>query len=98
AAGAARAPRDEGPGRSASVYVLADSAGVKALKQVRVRVGITDGTVTELFPGSLQEGAQVVVGQEENGERRGGTPNPMAGGGGPMGPGRPAGGGGRGGR
>lgn len=80
-----RAMRDEGPGRAATVYVLADSSGKKSLKPVPVRVGITDGTLTELLPGSLEEGAMVVIGQEEeNGKRQ--TTNPFQPSGGMGGP------------
>ena len=87
------AMRDDGPGRPAMVYVLADSSGKKSLRPVHVRVGITDGTATELLPGSLQDGAMVVIGQEEeNGKRQ--TTNPFQPGGGMGGP-RPGGGGGR---
>ncbi|HEY6572080.1 MAG TPA: hypothetical protein VI198_02075, partial [Candidatus Eisenbacteria bacterium] len=71
-----RAMREEGPGRPATAYVLADSSGKKSLKRVPIRVGITDGTLTELFPGSLEEGAMVVIGQEaENGKQQ--TTNPF---------------------
>jgi HlyD family secretion protein len=78
------------PGRPATLYVLADSSGKKALTPVRVRVGITDGTMTELLPGSLDEGAMVVIGQEEEGGAKQATTNPFA----PQGMGGPRGGGG----
>lgn len=90
-----RAMREERPGRPATVYVVADSSGKKSLKAVHVRVGITDGTLTELLPGSLDEGAMVVVGQEEaeNGKKQTTNPFQPAGGmGGPRGGGRPGGG------
>ncbi len=38
------------------------SADNKQLKQVRVRLGITDGTNTELLAGELEQGAEVVTG------------------------------------
>ena len=77
--------RDEGPGRPATAYVLADSSGKKSLKLVPIRVGITDGTLTELLPGTLEEGAMVVIGQEEeNGKRQ--TTNPFQPSGGRGGP------------
>ncbi|MEK7347554.1 MAG: efflux RND transporter periplasmic adaptor subunit [Candidatus Eisenbacteria bacterium] len=80
-----RAMRDEGPGRPATAYVLADSSGKKSLKLVPIRVGITDGTLTELLPGTLEEGAMVVIGQEEeNGKRQ--TTNPFQPSGGMGGP------------
>ena len=78
--------RDEGPGRAATAYVLADSSGKKSLKAVPIRVGITDGTLTELLPGALREGAMVVIGQEaENGKRQTTNPFQQTGGGGPRG-------------
>jgi hypothetical protein len=71
-----RAMRDEGPGRAATAYVLADSSGRKSLKAVRIRVGITDGTLSELLPGTIEAGAMVVIGQgEEDGKRQ--TTNPF---------------------
>jgi HlyD family secretion protein len=83
--------------RPATIYVLADSSGQKALKPVRVRVGITDGTVTELLPGTLTEGAMVVIGQEEDPNKKPATTTnpftPQGGGGGGQRGGR--GGGGR---
>ncbi len=81
-----RPMRDEGPGRAATAYVLADSSGKKSLKAVRIRVGITDGTLTELLPGALDEGAMVVIGQEvENGKPQTTNPFQQTGGGGPRG-------------
>lgn len=83
-----RAMREARPGRPATVYVLADSSGKKAPKAVHVRVGITDGTLTELLPGSLDEGAMVVVGQEvvDNGKKQTTNPfQPAPGGGGQRG-------------
>jgi HlyD family secretion protein len=85
------------PGRPATIYVLADSSGKKALTPVRVRVGITDGTMTELLPGSLDEGAMVVIGQEEEPGKKQATTNPFAPQGGPGGPRGGGTGGGRGG-
>jgi HlyD family secretion protein len=85
--------RQERPGRPATVYVLADSSGKKSPRAVRVRVGITDGTSTELFPGALEEGAMVVVGQEEAAGARRQTTNPFTPQ--PMGGPRGGGGGGR---
>lgn len=78
--------RDEGPGRAATAYVLADSSGKKSLKAIPLRVGITDGTLTELLPGTLEEGAMVVIGQEEEtGKRQTTNPFQQTGGGGPRG-------------
>ncbi|HET9950695.1 MAG TPA: efflux RND transporter periplasmic adaptor subunit [Candidatus Eisenbacteria bacterium] len=73
---AGRAMGEEKPGRPAVIYVLADSNGMKLPKRLPVRVGITDGTSTELLPGPLEEGAMVVIGQEEAGAKRQ-TTNPF---------------------
>ena len=91
-----RAMRAAAPGRPATVYVLADSGGTKKPSPLRVRVGITDGTSTELLPGSLQEGAMVVIGQEEDSSKKP-TTNPFTPSGGMGGPPRGGASGGRGG-
>jgi hypothetical protein len=80
-------PRVETTGR---VWLFAD----KQLKPVRLRLGVSDGQVTELIEGNLQEGTEVITNITIGGETR-----PAAGGGGfPFGqPGRggfPGGGGG----
>jgi HlyD family secretion protein len=71
------------------------------LKSVNLRLGITDGTNTELLSGDLQQNAEVVTGMTGVGTTRttstgGGTGNPLMPGG--RGPGGFGGGGGRGGR
>ena len=69
--------------RMSTVYVLAPGSG--APQPVRIRAGITDGTLTEVVGGALQEGNKVVVGESSSTIRR--TPtNPLGGappGGGP---------------
>jgi HlyD family secretion protein len=70
----------------------------KQLKPVRVRLGITDGTNTELLSGELTPGMDVVTGVVMSNARTttagGGTGNPLLG---PQrGPGGPGGGPGRG--
>jgi HlyD family secretion protein len=57
---------DSGP-RRGTVYVLGPNAEPRA---VRVMVGITDGTNTELVNGEIKAGDQVIVG----GDARGGQP------------------------
>jgi HlyD family secretion protein len=71
------------------------------LKSVNLRLGVTDGTNTELLSGDLQQNAEVVTGITGLGTTRttntgGGTGNPLMPGG--RGPGGFGGGGGRGGR
>jgi hypothetical protein len=73
------------------------------LKQVNLRLGITDGTFTELLSGELQEGMDVVTAVTGLGATRalpgqGGNGNPLMPGGGRGGPGGFGGGPGRGGR
>ena len=89
-----RPMRAAAPGRPATIYVLADSSGSKTLSPLHVRVGITDGTLTELLPGSLQDGAMVVIGQEEDAGKKP-TTNPFTPSGGMGGPPRGGRGGGR---
>jgi HlyD family secretion protein len=61
------------------------------LKPVNVRLGVTDGSYTELLGGELQEGAEVVTGMSGVASTRatpatGGTANPLMPGRGPGGP------------
>ena len=70
----------------------------KQLKPVNLRLGITDGSYTELLSGELQETAEVVTGVTGLGATRtpftpGGSGNPLMPGRGPGGPGGPGGGG-----
>lgn len=72
--------------------------GQKQMKQVRVRLGVTDGTYYELLEGDLQPGAELVtavtLGTETNRATGGQSGNPLMQRGGMMGP--PGMGGGRG--
>lgn len=86
-AGGARAGAGTGGGsgggsrsgqRLSTVYVLAP--GSKTPEPVRVRTGITDGTLTEIVGGSLEEGAQVVLGEiDPNAKRPTAMTNPLGG-------------------
>ena len=74
----------------------------RQLKPVQLRLGISDGTNTEVLSGELEENTEVVTGVTGLGPTRatptqGGTGNPLMPGGGRGGPGRGPGGGGRGG-
>ncbi len=79
-----------GGARMSTVYMI--PPGSKSPEAVPIRAGITDGTLTEIVEGPLQEGSKVVVGEIDSSVKRTTTPNPL--GGAPAG----AGGGGRGGR
>jgi HlyD family secretion protein len=56
---AAKGPGEPGKGRGGKVWVPGGNLQPKA---VEVRLGITDGTATELLSEELAEGAQVIVG------------------------------------
>jgi hypothetical protein len=69
----------------------------RQLKPVNLRLGITDGSYTELLSGELQETSELVTGVTGLGPTRstftpGGTGNPLMPGRGPGGPGGPGGG------
>jgi HlyD family secretion protein len=98
------------PEQRASVYTWNPSKTPAELKQVNIRLGVTDGTFSELLSGELQVDQQVVTGviipqaQRPNqpgqsifGQPQRGGPGGMMPGGGPGG-GGPGGGGGGGGR
>jgi HlyD family secretion protein len=57
-------------GREATVYVLRDEKATP----VKVRVGITDGTSTEVVTDAIKEGEQVVVAMSTTGNRPGTAP------------------------
>lgn len=61
---------NDGP-RRATVYVVGPNGEPKA---VRVMVGITDGTNTELVSGEIKEGDQVIVGADSRPGARAGAP------------------------
>jgi len=64
--------------RMSTVYVLAP--GAKTPEPVRIHTGITDGTLTEVVGGSLDEGAQVVIGEIDTGAKRSpAATNPLGG-------------------
>lgn len=71
--------------RMSTVYLL--PSGSKAPESVRIRAGITDGSVTEVVEGSIEEGTKIVLGEVTSDSKRSGTPNPL-GGGAPPGAGR----------
>jgi len=62
------APRGKLRGATAGRVWVLDEAGKP--KAVAVRVGLTDGTLSELVSGELSEGAQVIVGTQQAGGSR----------------------------
>ena len=73
-AGAAQAARAGGGGGNGRVWVVAADGKPKA---VEVRLGLTDGSMTEIASGDIKEGAEVIVGmQSANGTKSSGMPGP----------------------
>lgn len=62
------------PGRAAVVWI----ADGEYLKPARIRVGLTDGKNSELLSGELKEGDVLVVGENRQKDKGGGTDNPFA--------------------
>ncbi|HYN05863.1 MAG TPA: efflux RND transporter periplasmic adaptor subunit [Vicinamibacterales bacterium] len=98
------------PEQRASVYTWTPAKTPPELKQVNIRLGVTDGTFSELLSDNLQVDQQVVTGvlipqaqrptqpgQSIFGQPQRGMPGGMMPGGGPGGGGNPGGGGGGGG-
>ncbi len=89
----AKASAEESATRPATVYVL-KPGGSTGPEAVKIRAGITDGTLTEILEGTVPEGSTVVVGEIDPNVKRTATPNPL--GGAPAGAGGGRGGGRRG--
>jgi HlyD family secretion protein len=64
-------------GRASTVYVL--PPGSKTPQPVAIRTGITDGTITEVLDGALQEGSKVVIGEASSAARPAAATNPLGG-------------------
>jgi HlyD family secretion protein len=47
------------------------------VRPVKVRIGLSDGTMTEITGGDLQEGTPVVIGESHDNNSSGGTTNPF---------------------
>jgi HlyD family secretion protein len=47
------------------------------VRPVKVRIGLSDGTMTEIVGGDLQEGTPVVIGESHDNNSSGGTTNPF---------------------
>ena len=60
-AGEAQAARAGGGGGSGRVWIIGEDSSPKA---VTVRLGLTDGSMTEIVSGDIREGSEVIVGQQ----------------------------------
>ena len=68
----AQAARTGGGGGSGKVWIIGDDGKPKA---VDVRLGLTDGSMTEIVSGDIKEGSEVIVGlQSVNGAKPAGMP------------------------
>ncbi|MBK7768184.1 MAG: hypothetical protein IPI44_20365 [Sulfuritalea sp.] len=73
-AGEAQAARAGGGGGSGRVWIIGEDGSPKA---VTVRLGLTDGSMTEIVSGDIREGSEVIVGQQAaNGAKPTGMPGP----------------------
>jgi len=68
------AARGQRGGQAGTVHVQAPDGALRAL---RLRTGLTDGQVTEVLGGALEEGMQVVVGTERAGAPRAPSARPL---------------------
>jgi HlyD family secretion protein len=60
-AGEAQAARAGGGGGSGRVWIVGEDGSPKA---VSVRLGLTDGSMTEIVSDEIKEGSEVIVGQQ----------------------------------
>jgi HlyD family secretion protein len=73
-AGEAQAARAGGGGGGGRVWIVGEDANPKA---VSVRLGLTDGSMTEIVSGDIKEGSEVIVGQQAaTGAKPTGIPGP----------------------
>ena len=73
-AGEAQAARAGSGGGSGRVWILGADGNPKA---VNVRLGLTDGSMTEIVSGDIREGSEVIVGQQAaNGAKPASMPGP----------------------
>jgi len=73
-AGEARAARAGGGGGSGRVWILGEGGNPRA---VSVRLGLFDGSMTEILSGDIKEGSEVIVGQQSaTGAKSPGMPGP----------------------
>lgn len=73
-AGEAQAARAGGGGGSGRVWIIGEDGSPK---DINVRLGLTDGSMTEIVSGDIKEGSEVIVGQQvANGAKPSGMPGP----------------------
>ncbi len=73
-AGEAQAARAGGGGGSGRVWIIGEDGSPKA---ITVRLGLTDGSMTEIVSGDIREGSEVIVGQQAaSGAKPSGMPGP----------------------
>ena len=73
-AGEAQLVRAGGGGGSGRVWIIGEDGSPKA---VTVRLGLTDGSMTEIVSGDVREGSEVIVGQQTStGAKPSGIPGP----------------------
>ena len=60
-AGEAQAARAGGGGGSGRIWIIGEDGKAKAIE---VRLGLTDGSMTELISGDIKDGQEVIVGQQ----------------------------------
>ena len=70
----AQAARAGGGGGSGRVWVISEDGSPKS---INVRLGLTDGSMTEIVSGDIKEGSEMIVGlQTANGAKPAGAPGP----------------------
>jgi HlyD family secretion protein len=73
-AGEAQAARATGGGGSGKVWIVGEDGNPKAIS---VRLGLTDGSMTEIVSGDIKEDSEVIVGQQTaTGAKPSGIPGP----------------------
>jgi HlyD family secretion protein len=60
-AGEAQAAHSGGGGGGGRIWIIGEDGKAKA---VDVRLGLTDGSMTELISGDIKDGQEVIVGQQ----------------------------------
>ena len=70
----AQAARAGGGGGSGRIWIIGEEGKPKSID---VRLGLTDGSMTEIVSGDVKEGSEVIVGQQTvNSTKPSGTPGP----------------------
>ncbi len=70
----AQAARAGGGGGSGRIWIMGEDGSPKA---INLRLGITDGSMTEIISGEIKEGSEMIIGQQtKNGGKASGMPGP----------------------